>query len=335
VARIVIESANLCVGLRHDLGGGLDSLTYRRNRDEPWTDVLRPARADAAWFNDLACYTMLPWSNRIAAGMFEFRGTRRVVKPDWPDGTAIHGCVKAAAWTILDRSPMSARLEYEHAANAAWPWAFRAVQRVEADDHTLRLSVEITNHDKEAMPAGCGFHPFFRREIGVAASDTAGAGAEHGTQASAAVNATLHVSAALRGRYPATKMIPTGPAAMDDATRHIAARGSLESLELDDVFLLDRSVGDGVAGLEWLDAAGTGRLRMRMNASPEFGHLVIYNAREDASREMRPFVCVEPVTMVNDGFNLLARDQAETGVRVLEPGESLRVGTDWVFEMPT
>lgn len=326
--RIVIESANLRVGLRHDLGAGLDALAYRRNRDEAWNDVLRPAPAEARWFNDLACYTMLPWSNRIAAGVFEFRGTRRVVNPDWPDGTAIHGCTKAAAWTLLDRSPMSARLDYEHTANAAWPWTFRAVQRAEADDHTLRLSIEITNHDKEAMPAGCGFHPFFRREIdGPPSSDSAA----HSSRAAPAV---LRVAAPLRGRYPAAGMIPTGPAAMDEIARHIAARGSLESLELDDVFLLDRSRDDAAAVLEWLDTTGAARLRVRMDASPEFGHLVIYNARDNATKAMRPFVCVEPVTMVNDGFNLLARGQPDTGVRVLEPGESLRTRTDWTFEMP-
>jgi aldose 1-epimerase len=46
-------------------------------------------------------------------------------------------------------------------------------------------------------------------------------------------------------------------------------------------------------------------------------HLVIYvPPGED-------FFCVEPVSHVNDGFNLLERGVADTGVRVLAPGQTL------------
>lgn len=37
------------------------------------------------------------------------------------------------------------------------------------------------------------------------------------------------------------------------------------------------------------------------------------------------WVCVEPVTMANDGFNMWAAGFADTGVRVIGPGESLQV----------
>ena len=36
------------------------------------------------------------------------------------------------------------------------------------------------------------------------------------------------------------------------------------------------------------------------------------------------YFCVEPVSHANDGFNLAARGVAGTGVRVLQPGETLR-----------
>jgi aldose 1-epimerase len=35
------------------------------------------------------------------------------------------------------------------------------------------------------------------------------------------------------------------------------------------------------------------------------------------------FFCVEPVTHVNDGFNLLVRGVDGTGVHVLAPGQTL------------
>jgi aldose 1-epimerase len=48
-----------------------------------------------------------------------------------------------------------------------------------------------------------------------------------------------------------------------------------------------------------------------------FGHLVVYVPPG------QDFFCVEPVSHVNDGFNLLDRGVAGTGVRILEPGERL------------
>jgi aldose 1-epimerase len=43
------------------------------------------------------------------------------------------------------------------------------------------------------------------------------------------------------------------------------------------------------------------------------------------------FFCFEPVTSVNDGFNLLARGQAGTGVATLSPGQELRA--DWTIRV--
>jgi aldose 1-epimerase len=36
-----------------------------------------------------------------------------------------------------------------------------------------------------------------------------------------------------------------------------------------------------------------------------------------------PWFCLEPVSMVNDGFNLIERGQGGTGVAVLGPGEAI------------
>ena len=59
-------------------------------------------------------------------------------------------------------------------------------------------------------------------------------------------------------------------------------------------------------------------LSLAITADPLFGHLVIYIPPG------QDFFCVEPVSHVNDGFNLAERGVADTGVRVLAPGESLR-----------
>ena len=71
---------------------------------------------------------------------------------------------------------------------------------------------------------------------------------------------------------------------------------------------------DGRAEVHWPETG----IRLRIEAEPLFGHLVIYIP---AGREI---FCVEPVSHVNDGFNLAGRGVADTGVRILVPGETLR-----------
>jgi aldose 1-epimerase len=53
-----------------------------------------------------------------------------------------------------------------------------------------------------------------------------------------------------------------------------------------------------------------------MDAGPT-GHLVIYVPPG------QDFFCIEPVSHVNDGFNLLDRGVEDTGVHVLTPGQTL------------
>ncbi|MGA7823668.1 MAG: aldose 1-epimerase [Steroidobacteraceae bacterium] len=64
-----------------------------------------------------------------------------------------------------------------------------------------------------------------------------------------------------------------------------------------------------------------GDARITIQSSPAATALVVYSpARSD-------FVCVEPVSNVNDGINAFARGVSDTGVRVLEPGMSMELTT--------
>jgi aldose 1-epimerase len=58
-------------------------------------------------------------------------------------------------------------------------------------------------------------------------------------------------------------------------------------------------------------------IQIRIVASSHAGSLVVF------SPATADFVCIEPVSHVNDGINVMAAGSSGTGVRVLRPGQSL------------
>lgn len=113
-------------------------------------------------------YLMAPWCNRIPKGRFTFRGQRHALKPNFLDGSAIHGDVLARRWKILRRSATAFTAELDsrvgRAFNFPWPVMVRHGIRLTARGVSAWISVK--NVGNEPCPAGIGFHPFFPRTIG-------------------------------------------------------------------------------------------------------------------------------------------------------------------------
>jgi aldose 1-epimerase len=257
-----------------------------------------------------ASFLMAPWTNRVRDARFRFGGLEHPLRSNFPDGTAIHGVVRDAPWRVTDRTPVSARMVYDSRSDESvnFPFAFASVFRVELSPDALTLELSVTNLDDRPMPAGCGHHPYFPRTL-------------------MASGEQLELSAGVRGRYAMEKCLPVGPAADDEICAALRRGGPLGNPGLDDVF----AGFDGSAVITWPGS----RVRLMMECSEEFEHLVVFTPRLDptnASSPPLPWLCVEPCTMLNDGFNIMAGNGLETGVRVLEPGETLDTRVRWRVE---
>lgn len=303
--RVAIETERLHLEIAPDVGAGISAFSLRAPRGA-LHPLMRPAPAGRPGFNDLACYTLVPWCNRIAGARFRFSAREHVLRPDWPDGTAIHGDGKDRPWRLLDRSPVAARFELdsrEH-PDANWPWPYLARIRYDLLDDALAIDLSVRNLGASPMPAGLGLHPYWMRRLH---QDEDG-----------------RVRCAVRARYPADRMIPTGPPRPEAVSQRLAAGEPLGAAPLDDVFEC-QGPGSGEWGsLHW---PGQG-VRLRIDCSANMGHAVVFSPRQ-------PWFCLEPVTMVNDGFNLMDRGQAGTGVSVLAPGESLAARVVFTLEVPS
>src|SRR5690349_1217339 len=98
------NSAALAVGLCPSFGGGMAYL-------DAWHDgarlsLMRPLRtpgmpANAFEPNRLACYPLVPWSNRIDHGGFAMDGARVALAPNRNDDPyPIHGTGWQRAWRV-------------------------------------------------------------------------------------------------------------------------------------------------------------------------------------------------------------------------------------------
>ena len=306
MGKLILEDRRLG-GLRLDIDPEIGAgITFLGWQDEPgrFLPLLRPAHQDAAHFNDLSSYSLAPWSNRIAGAMLAWCGKTQALQADWPDGTAIHGLVKDMPWHVRQRSPVSAVLALSSGDNPGlpYPWAFETevVYRIDGGVLSAELSVKhiAGGSSPDPMPAGLGFHPYWLRNLGEEPED---------------------VTVRLNGlrRYPCKGMIPVGPPVEDEVTRYLAEGRPLSALTLDDVFL---GSCDG-AEIVWPRS----RIRARYTCSEELGHAVIYTGPPEPKSDRDRIFCLEPVTMVNNGFNLESRGERATGVRALRVGESMRV----------
>ena len=110
--------------------------------------------------NRLACYPLLPWSNRIAHGGF-FMGGRRVALPLNRDDDAypIHGSGWQRRWTVRRHDAEEAHLELIEAARDAY--SYHASLNYQLDGTALKVRLGVTNTGEDALPFGLGLHPFF------------------------------------------------------------------------------------------------------------------------------------------------------------------------------
>lgn len=139
------------------------------------------------------------------------------------------------------------------------------------------------------MPAGFGHHPYFMRRVGQALDGLLSFKAE-------------------RVYLTDSSCIPTEPATAIPPEFDFSKPRPLGHTSLDHVF----AGWDGRLKMEWPES----KVSMSLEADPIFSHLVVFTAPDGT-------VAIEPVSHATDGFNLIARGWADTGVRVLQPGESM------------
>jgi aldose 1-epimerase len=243
-----------------------------------------PPEIAAADARGMACYPLVPFSNRIRNGRFRFEDRDIRLPLNYrPHPHVIHGHGWQAPWQVAGTTDTTARLQYRHAADA-WPWDYLAEQLFTLDDRGLAIAISITNLSDRPMPAGLGLHPYFPRD------------------------ATTSVSGTVEGLWESdAEVMPTRLVPADTVWQ----KG--RPLQADAVALDNCFTGWGkTLDINW---GGQGRA-LRMDARGPLDFLIVFTPPG------QDFFCAEPVSHCIDAFNLAA-ERDDTGLVSLAPNETL------------
>ena len=279
-----LRAGDLALDLAPDSGGIIAGF---RHRD---TLLMRaPDLAEIAARNPRggASWPLVPYSNRIRDARFPWRGRMIELARDHLSGDhAIHGQGWRRPWQVVSADATRAVLEQRHAPDGFWPFAYRARQDFTLTPDGVALTMSVENIGDEAMPAGLGHHPYFRR-----APDT---------RLQVGLGSMWEGDAAC---FPRRRV--TVPDAFDFRTAR-----AVDAIDLDAVF-----VGwTRPARIDWPDAG----LALEISADAIYGRLVVFIPPG------RNVFAVEPVSHDTDALNRPPED--DHGLACLAPGEILSGG---------
>lgn len=147
------------LSLAPELGGSIANWSVKstgqallRPSDQPALDAATPRR--------LACYPLVPWSNRIAGGGFECPDGWLALTANTPhERLPIHGSAWQQPWQVIEHSTTEIVLQLD----SQLPFTYRAQQHFRLNEGRLDLELHVTHLDERAAWHGLGWHPYFPR----------------------------------------------------------------------------------------------------------------------------------------------------------------------------
>lgn len=163
---VVLHNEFLSAEILPEIGGALarlDSILGSASVPvlRPWTQAgSAPPRP-----NQLACFPLVPWSNRLAGG-FTCDGRSYSIAPNREgDPYPIHGEGWLRPWQVEQQS--GTRLSLLLDRQDGEPFAYLAKLEYALCGASLEVNLEVTNTGGCALPFGLGLHPWLPRSAGM------------------------------------------------------------------------------------------------------------------------------------------------------------------------
>jgi len=256
---------------------------FRTRRDDNLINWVRPQISDGADPLMSGCFPLVPFSNRIENGEFNYEKKHIELSINIPgEPYPIHGFSFQNPWEIKTQTS-NELIIIQNINNPHWPWHYQTEQHFLLDADGLKIKISITNNGSENMPAGLGLHPYFLIEGGIKIKANVN---------SMFMNNDLSIPTEKTKNHPAITSLKSGNDLLHDL-------GTI----YDD--------WDQSALLTWPDK------QLKMTASKTLPYLIIFRP------EGEDFFCVEPVSHCTNAVNMDKEKWGETGLINLPPKETL------------
>jgi aldose 1-epimerase len=234
---------------------------------------------------DMGCFPLVPYCNRIRGGQFQFRG--RTIRQQ-PNMAGDPNVLHGQGWLRAWTILFSSETEAELAFEhqaGEWPWTYEARQHVALDEGGFTIRLSCLNTSTEPMPCGLGQHPYYP------------CGPE--TVLDTHVTHAWEIDEQV---LPTAKVPATGRFDLHD--RQVCGQG------------LDHGFGGWGEEVRICDPDWPAELVL---SSPEARFFQLYSPVEGG------LFVAEPVSHANAALNAPEEQWPELGLRVLEPGEEMRL----------
>lgn len=282
-----IKSGENRLGLYPEYGG---SIAYWFRGDMAVFYPVTDSRLIAQDNKMISAYPLVPYSNRIAGGKFNFRGRDYQLKPNFEgEENTIHGNGWERPWKLelLEEHKATFVLHHNPPTDPVdqWPFAYKAYITYEVSGDGLAVYMQITNKDDKIQPVGMGFHPYIPRynkvELGFSAQSIWNNGSDH---------------------------LPEGRMFIDGRWSFDHMREVNHKEKLDNCY----AGWQRILFIRWKNIG----MNLTVTASNNFDHLVIYTPTD------YPYFTAEPATNMNNAINM--PEISDRGLYLLKPNESIK-----------
>lgn len=129
-----------------------DSLPLLRPSDEQALASANPRK--------LACYPLVPWSNRIGGGGFDCpNGWLALQANTSHEALPIHGSAWQQPWQVIHQTEQAATLEL----HSQMPFPYHARFEIALHEGQLSLDLHVTHQGEQPTWYGLGLHPYLPR----------------------------------------------------------------------------------------------------------------------------------------------------------------------------
>lgn len=158
--RLLLRNDRLLAEVVPQVGGGLARLDWLDgDRAQPLLRALPPDVNEMPLPGQLACFPLLPWSNRMSPSGFSFEGRRHVPAPNRAgEPCPIHGDGWQQPWRVAAHVDTSLTLSLDRCDAA--PFAYTAELHYTLADDALVVELSVRNAGSSALPFGLGLHPW-------------------------------------------------------------------------------------------------------------------------------------------------------------------------------